>query len=227
MPPLSPCGQAGGEGGHAGPTRLRSPLDNAHSLSSANTLQHYLLTALAPALASLQALVPLRFPQLAAAGLHAARCNSRQPLPMECPHAAGLARLSPLCAVLPHSRHAPAMPAVWDQLFFEGSPVVLFRVALALVEIYDQVRSLAHRRWGGQGMAPGGRLPASGGTLIFTLPVFMAPCPFCRFRALPSCACPYLPTPSPPSWYAPAGAHVHPRELRRVHAAPGLRADDL
>ena len=29
--------------------------------------------------------------------------------------------------------------AVWDLLFFEGSPVVLFRVALALIEIYDQV----------------------------------------------------------------------------------------
>ena len=28
---------------------------------------------------------------------------------------------------------------VWDLLFFEHHPVVLFRVALALVEIYDQV----------------------------------------------------------------------------------------
>lgn len=28
---------------------------------------------------------------------------------------------------------------VWDLLFFEGSAVVLFRVALALIEIYDQV----------------------------------------------------------------------------------------
>lgn len=28
---------------------------------------------------------------------------------------------------------------VWDLLFFEGGAVVLFRVALALVEIYEQV----------------------------------------------------------------------------------------
>lgn len=46
----------------------------------------------------------------------------------------------PRCS--PLSCHA----AVWDQLFFEGSPAVLFRVALALVEIYDQVRECQGKR---------------------------------------------------------------------------------
>ena len=39
--------------------------------------------------------------------------------------------------------------AVWDLLFFEGSPVVLFRVALALIEIYEQVGGRAGGRAGG------------------------------------------------------------------------------
>ncbi|KAL4447229.1 hypothetical protein ABPG77_007262 [Micractinium sp. CCAP 211/92] len=42
-----------------------------------------------------------------------------------------------LCAFL-NSLPLDSTLRVWDQLFFEGSPVVLFRVALALVEIYDQ-----------------------------------------------------------------------------------------
>jgi hypothetical protein len=45
-----------------------------------------------------------------------------------------------------HLLHLPALlllpaGAVWDLLFFEGSPVVLFRVALSLVEIYEQAGS--------------------------------------------------------------------------------------
>ena len=39
--------------------------------------------------------------------------------------------------------------AVWDLLFFEGSPVVLFRVALALIEIYEQVGGWVGGRVGG------------------------------------------------------------------------------
>lgn len=53
--------------------------------------------------------------------------------------------LDAVCSHLTHPDTTHCAPtclasgAVWDQLFFEGSPVVLFRVALALVEIYDQV----------------------------------------------------------------------------------------
>lgn len=41
---------------------------------------------------------------------------------------------------------------VWDVLFFEGSAVVLFRVALALVDVYQKVR---YTCWGMQGGARG------------------------------------------------------------------------
>ena len=46
--------------------------------------------------------------------------------------------LLPAACVPPCVSPAPPV-AVWDLLFFEHHPVVLFRVALALVEIYDQV----------------------------------------------------------------------------------------
>ncbi|KAL4443677.1 hypothetical protein ABPG75_011414 [Micractinium tetrahymenae] len=48
-----------------------------------------------------------------------------------------------LCAFL-NSLPLDSTLRVWDQLFFEGSPVVLFRVALALVEIYDQALMCTH-----------------------------------------------------------------------------------
>lgn len=48
------------------------------------------------------------------------------------------ALISPHCAPHPTLLAHPLACAVWDLLFFERSPAVLFRCALALVEIYER-----------------------------------------------------------------------------------------
>lgn len=79
-------------------------------------------------------------------GVHCGVHSALQPAALhQPPHSKPRPRLPPpcpprrfLCCFL-NSLPLDSALRVWDLLFFEGSAVVLFRVALALIEIYDQV----------------------------------------------------------------------------------------
>ena len=79
--------------------------------------------------------------ELAPAGSEPTRRRRRQ---ASC-HAAASRPCQPPANHLPAVLLLPALPPVWDLLFFEGSAVVLFRMALALIEIYEQVCGLSWR----------------------------------------------------------------------------------